>query len=203
MIFGKDKLYATTAKLQSKLNYGFLIDWEKHWNQSLLIKLFVVKKSVSIEPDSRSTQLYNAQKDLMTLGAGIEQQYSSTLSVGIEADYADMLFYRGYLQDSSGLELIALPLLHLHPTLNYTLYERNPFRITAEAGFSYYSSASYDNFTVSPGYGYDLSIKLTQKFKNLNELSCKAYYQNRNQQTNLIDLNEKNLGMTCGYQWSF
>lgn len=167
------------------------------------MKLFVARKSVSIEPDSRSTQLYNSKKDLIHFGAGIEQNYSEQFAAGLDASYADTLYYRGYLLDSSGLELIALPLLHLHPTLNYTLFERRPFRVTAEAGFSYFGSATYDNFTVSPGYGYDLSIKLTQKFKNLNELSCKAYYQNRNQQTSLIDLNEKSLGVACGYQWSF
>jgi hypothetical protein len=70
--------------------------------------------------------------------------------------------------------------------------------MTALFGVSYFSNGAYDTATIEAGNGFNIGLKMSHQISNA-EVSCYTYYDQRNQNTSILKLNEKQIGFNCGY----
>lgn len=198
---GKDKSNGTQGKLLTNVNKQWQIDWTQIWEEDFQTAIFFGQKYVSLEPEKFGTPLYNTQPQLSILGFSATKKISTCWVLRASVDYSQHLFYRGYLGGGSGLEVNVVPLLSIHPELYYTLVQKKALKLDVFAGVSYYSSSSFDNYTINAGSGYNLGLQLSQVLQSKNNLYCRAGYESRRQETSLLQLNEQNVGAECGFQW--
>lgn len=198
---GKEQTNGTQGKLLSRVNKQWEIEWIQHWDEDLQTSVFLGQKYLSFEPEKYGMPLYNSSPELFNLGLSVGTTLSKRWRWRLSADYSQHLFYRGYLGGGSGLELNVLPILSVHPEVFFTILEKKSLKLEALLGVTYYSSTSYDNYSVDAGYGYDLGLQLKQVLKSQNSIYCRISYENRDQNTSLIQLKEQSIGGECGYQW--
>lgn len=197
---GVEKSNNTKGNLLSNLNYGAKIWWKQDWGDTWKTGVYFKLQQVSLSPESHGTKLYDDSKNLSSFGFNMSQDYSSSLSIDYAIEQGSKLFYRGSLS-SSGLELNIVPLTQVHADLKSVIKKRGPLSAGVVLGLSYDHSGSFDNYSIDPGFEFRLGVFLNHRFQSGSNLNCKGLYEQRNQNTSLLILSEKIVGLSCGYDW--
>lgn len=190
----------TKGTLLSEFSPGLRLQWEQVWSDRDRTRLFLQVLKTNLYPESRGVTIHNKEQTLSHFGFGYFTTVSPRWDVGAAVELGPALFYRGS-QIDDGLEVNAVPLLRLHPELRYLLKESRRLRLHFLAGASYYTSSSYGNYTVEPGFGYEVGLAVTHTLASGSDMHCKTFYDYRSQNTSLLTYSEQGAYLQCGWSW--
>ncbi len=196
---GYDPDDGTSGHILSKLTPAVEVAWNQFWSSKLATKLFLRTRRIEFEPESSSTvSIKNSSITNSTFGIGVSRSLSSRWLSHFNLGMAQALFYRATA--ASTLEINQKPVLKVSAAAEYEVLDLSPFKIAASGGLSYWSGSSYDNYSIKAGFGYHarLTMKQTMKFY---ELLCGIGYSQRRQDTSILELTEKEVGLDCGLAW--
>lgn len=200
---GTDRSTGDTSKLLSKLETGARLEWSQNWDDTDSTSIFVIYQNRNLEPTLNDVTLTNSSMGVSSFGLGYKKVLSNSWALRMEMEYMQALFYQNNPGTGTGLQINAVPLLRLHPQLEYLVLERKPLSLGLQAGVSYFGSTSYGDYSVDSGYGYNLDLSLRHTFTNHNFIQCQAYYEERHQNTSELLFVERDVGTRCGFSWRF
>lgn len=199
-LFGVETSNNTTAHLLSTLSPSLHLGWVQIWDPDFSSEIFIGFESIRFTPDVHGTALTNASVLNDEFGIRFARRLAERFSLGLSLGYVESLFYTG--SNSSGLVLDQIPLLRVHPELEFDVYKLKPFTLSLLAGTSFYGGSTYDNYDIANGFGFDGALRISQAFVN-SLFRCELGYGERRQNTSYLNLVEKDVFTSCGYQWGF
>lgn len=196
---GRDPRDGTHAQLLSGLSPRVELGWRQNWNERFQSRLSIGIQSLSLEPDEAGAVIKNAA--LTTSGFGVAARYRHTprLTLTASAEIAQTLFYRALT--TTVLEVNQVPLLKLSPGASWEAAKSGPFSLSLFGDAAYWSSSSYGGYAIRGGLGYAIGLVLSQELKGNGSLSCRMKYDQRRQDTSIVEISQREVGVLCGYDW--
>jgi hypothetical protein len=197
---GQDVSNGTKGKLLSKLNTGLRLQWDQVWSRLSRSTIFVQTLQTNLYSEKHGTALNDEKQTLTRFGVGYFASPSSLWELGATLEEGPLLFYRGSLA-ASGLELNAVNIFRFHPQASYLLKQGKHLSFSLLAGISYYGAASFDNYSISAGSGYDVGFLMKHRFSSGSDIHCRPFYSFRSQNTSLLKYSESEAEIICGFTW--
>jgi hypothetical protein len=188
----------THGTLVSGLSPGLVLSWQQVWNEDFVSKVFVGEQYIQFQGDS-GTHLSNSTILNNTVGIGVGYHVASHLTLRLDSDIEQGLFY--IAAPAGGLEIDQVPLVKVQPGFELSLVKIKPFEVLLLGGVSYWSSGTAGAYSISPGYGYNFGLRISQDLKNNGSFSCSLSFSERHQDTTYLQLIEQQLGGQCDYTW--
>ena len=187
----------THGSLITGLNVGLKVERVQHWISGEQSSFFVTGKNLTFLDDSGGIKIYNKNVNLYSFGGSIKKQTRSRFALIATLEIVQTLYYEGS-PNGDGLTIITLPILRIHPGLEFRVLKVGSLTLLGQANASLYAPSKYDQYFVRTGYGYDLGLKIADTRENKNSVHCKVLYGVRMQSTSLLALSELSAGLECG-----
>jgi hypothetical protein len=198
-LYGLQPSNQTTASLFSDVSPKLGASWRQVWSEDISSRMFVDLQSVHMVNAQGGAVISSPTMLSSDFGLGVDLNLTGRLSFGLEVALAQTLFYEG--TSAGDIMVQQVPLLRVHPQLQYVILKRQKFEVSVRGGVSDYSASSYDKYSIQRGNGTDLEFQLSQKLNN-QEFRCILNYGERHQNTTYLNLVEKNIGFGCNLSWS-
>ena len=197
-IDGKELANSTKAKLLSNLETGIGLAWKQTWTDRWQSQISFKTLRIGFLETQTGVNLQTTSLSQNTFGLGASYLFSSDDRVGGSLEVGDQLFYRGLASGDLQIQGVALPSLHL--SLDKTLIHLAPLSFAVKAEAAYFAASSYGTYTINPGQGIFGELLLRQQFEN-SDFDCGVFYGQRVQNTSILNLTQKDLGLNCGFNW--
>jgi hypothetical protein len=188
----------TKGTLVSALSPALMLSWQQIWDENFFSKVFVGAQYIQFQ-GSLGTPLSNSTLLNNVVGLGFGYHVASHLTLLLDTDIEQALFYNA--APAGGLEIDQVPLVKVQPGFELALVKKKPFEISLLGGISYWSSGATGAYSVSPGYGFSVGLKISQALKNNAGFSCSLGFSERHQDATYLQLVEQDLGGQCDYSW--
>jgi len=202
-IDGKQSSNSTTATLLSSLSPGVFAHWKQAWSESFRSFLGLGVAQAKIESSSSRT-ITGQSQTLTGIRAGAEydwtQNFHSTFLLGTH----DELFY--WAPSAGVLEVQKASIPRLSAGGSYDFYHRQSLLLFVEVDGLFLMPAKKDDYDIRAGYGYAISVGVSQKSKpgkKITRLKGELYFESQTQNTSIIDRNQKIMGLRFGLDWDF
>jgi hypothetical protein len=189
---------STSGNLVSGLTPTLNLAWRQLWSDDVFSRVYFSGRSISIQSAVQGVSITNSNIFNSSFGVGVGEKFSDRFSGLVDLGLAQTLFYEGL--PGGSLQLDQVPLLQLHPQVEYAVLRRRHLLLSGVLGASYFSNSTYSNYSISSGFGYDGGLKITQELKK-SDFNCQLLYSGRNQNTTYLNLTEQSVGLTCGLSW--
>jgi LysM domain len=196
---GRQISNGSRGKLLSGLSPSLSLTWKQHWNETTSSHVGLKLASIRLQGERSEIELSNAAFMNSAFDFGVGKTLADTLGVSLIGGIENAVFYRGKV--SGGLEIFQTPVFTLKPQARVSLLKLEPFVLLLKGGATYYGSSSYDGAVIKSGLGVNGSIGLEQEFL-LSQIGCEFGYSTRRQDTQFLEFNQKEIGLSCALKWS-
>lgn len=188
----------TKAKLLSNLETGVRIAWKQTWSERWQSEISFKTLRVGFLETQTGVNLQTASLSQNGFSLGASYLFNAEDRLGAGLEVGEQLFYRGLASGDLQIQGVALPSLHL--SIDKSLIHLAPLSFGLKAETAYFSASSYGTYTISSGQGFSGELYLRQQFEN-SEFDCGVFYSQRAQNTSILNLTQKDLGLNCGFTW--
>jgi hypothetical protein len=195
----------SSATILSNLNESLNLNFSQTLAKNIRLKqeIGIKKETYPSVSSVSSNRILNNQISVNNFGFGADYLLSKNIDIGLLLSQTELLFYKGYLADSSGIELFLVPLLNLKTNLDYRLLETQKASLNLGLELAYFFGTE-TNYGIKIDNSWESSLSLFYKRQLQYFLfEPRFYFKTNNQRSSVIKINRTDVGLSLGIGFNF
>ncbi len=201
---GIDATTGDTGILLSKLAPGINLGWANYWFENFKTELGFALQNLAINDEARGRPILQ-NKQVLTNFYGLAKFEFGRFGFSAGLAQQDAVFYRFNKENivifqDGGVEVQVVPIMQYRGAVSYLLNQKGKYRFDGEIGVYTNTAGQTSGYTVQPGAGWDLSLKIQHDL--IQEYLFGSIKFGRSQQDTSIEKQlQTDLSLQFGYAW--
>ncbi len=202
-IDGKQTTNGTRATLLSSIGPGVSVNLKQVWSENFKSFLGIGVLKTSIE-SSGSRTITGSKQTLTGIVAGIEYDLSKSFHSSLSLGAKEELFYWAPTAETLEVQKVSIPRIGAGGVFDF--YRRHSLLLYVGLDGAYLMPSKRNDYEIRSGQAYAVTLGISQKSKpgsKFNHLKSELYFESQNQNTSIIDREQKTLGLRFKIDWDF